>query len=62
MPYMCECNSTKCSREVQLGLNEAQRIQREGLVLIVADCSTGPEASDELAEDHGEYKLFREVS
>lgn len=58
----CECTSNSCRLTVDLPLDEAQRLSKADLVTIVDGCERGPEASDELVEEHEGYNVYREAT
>lgn len=58
--WHCQC-SKSCDAYVKLTSQEADRILKEGLVLIVEGCPNGPSPKDQLVATLESYKLYRQL-
>lgn len=60
MKYLCECDTTTCTRSVDIPLAEAERIHDLRLVLMVE--GSVPSPGDVLVEQHDGYGLYKEAA
>lgn len=63
MQVLCECDSFNCNLAIEISVADMQEIKSDPSKLIISGiCPTGPEPTDELVEDRGTYKIYRERS
>lgn len=56
---LCQCDSF-CTKSIFVPFEEALKVNRTGLVVILDDCEFGPSSNDELVEKHTGYSLYKE--
>ena len=62
MKVVCECNSLKCKKTIDLPLEEAQKVVgTSGLIIIIDGCQNGPELTDTQVSKEKGYTIYREV-
>lgn len=61
MEMLCECNSVRCMRTIDLPVDVAYDIvQCRDVFVIVSGCPAGPSPTDILFEERDGYSLYKE--
>lgn len=58
--HFCECESFDCNKKIELPLDVAMEISRNGHIVIVDGCKNGANPTDTLVEKGIGYSIYRE--